>query len=44
MEHMNSELTALEAFFLDAGLPVSEVEACPVAGCPACTETLPVAA
>ena len=40
MEHTNSELTALEAFFLDAGLPVSEVEACPVPGCPACALAL----
>jgi hypothetical protein len=44
MEHMNSELTALEAFFLDAGLPVSEVEACPVPGCPACAPALTRAA
>lgn len=44
MEHINSEITAIEAFFLEAGLPVDEVEACPVAECVICTATLSQAA
>lgn len=44
MEHTTSEITALEAFFLEAGLPVTEVEMCPVADCAVCTATLSQAA
>ena len=44
MEHMHTDLTDLEAFFLDAGLPATEVEACPDATCSFCTEALPRAA
>ena len=44
MEHSNRELTAIEAFFLDAGMPAVEMEACPVPDCAVCLASLPKAA
>ncbi|MCB2224085.1 MAG: hypothetical protein KQH83_07920 [Actinobacteria bacterium] len=38
------DLTPLEAFFADAGMAVTEVEACPVPDCEACHRPLPQAA
>jgi hypothetical protein len=38
------DLTPLEAFFADAGMPVREVEACPVADCEICHHPVPKAA
>jgi len=44
MENKNSEPTALETLFLEAGLPASEVESCPVPNCTVCRAPLPRAA
>jgi len=44
MEHSNRQLTAIEALFLDAGLPVVEVQACPAPDCAVCRASLPKAA
>jgi hypothetical protein len=44
MENTTSQLTDLEALFLEAGLPVTEVDACPVPDCSICRSPLPRAA
>ena len=44
MENSNRELTAIEAVFLDAGLPALEVQACPIPDCELCAAALSKAA
>ena len=44
MQNTTSEPTALEIFFLEAGLPAAEVEACPAPDCSLCRESLARAA
>jgi len=44
MQRTSNQLTALESLFLEAGLPATEVDACPAPDCSLCRRTLPKAA